>query len=338
MSVLKNIALVLHEKNILKIEEISFPKPKSNEVLIRIKSVGICGSDIHYWTQGKIGNFIVKKPIILGHESSGIIEEVGEEVTNLKKGDRVTIEPGIPCRICEYCKTGKYNLCPDISFFATPPVNGSLCNFITHPSDYCYKIPDHVSFDEAALCEPLSVGIYACYRGGITLGSRVLIMGSGPIGLVSLLAAKAAGASEIIVMDIKQDRLQLAKELGATTTLMANEDINLDIKPVDVTIECSGSEKAIKKAIPITKSGGVIVLVGMGPPEITLPIINATIREIDIRGVFRYVNCYPKALSLIASGKVNIKPLISHHFHFLDSIKAFETAKKGNEGDRKSVV
>jgi len=327
-----NLAVVLKSVNDIKLEERKIPQPTSQEVLVAIKTVGICGSDVHYWTHGRIGDFIVKSPMVLGHESSGIVEEVGSDVTHLKKGDRITLEPGVPCRACSFCKEGRYNLCPDIKFFATPPVDGSLANYITHPSDFCYKLPDHVSFDEGALCEPLSVGIHACTRAHITLGSRVLITGAGPIGLMCLLAAKAAGATTTVLVDIKDERLKVAKELGATVIINATADVPSEIKkngcgPIDITIECSGAESAIRTAIKTTKPGGVVVLVGLGPPEIKIPIVDAAVREVDIRGIFRYANCYPKALELISSGQINVKPLITHIFELKDVIKAFEVAR-----------
>jgi len=338
-----NTAAVLKTINEIHLESIPIPKPAPHEVLVAIKTVGICGSDVHYWTHGRIGDFIVKSPMVLGHESSGVVEEVGSAVSHLKKGDRITLEPGVPCRSCNFCKEGRYNLCPDVKFMATPPVDGSLANYITHPADFCYKLPDHVSFDEGAMCEPLSVGIHACNRAHVVLGSKVLIMGAGPIGLMCLLAAKASGATTVILVDLKEDRLKVALSLGATATIEATKDVREEIEklglgPIDVTIECSGAEPAIKTAIRATKSGGVVVLVGLGPPEIKLPIVDAAVREVDIRGIFRYANTYPKALALIASGKVDVKPLITHHFDFKDVIKAFETSRDMSGGAIKVCI
>jgi len=339
----KNIAAVLNAINDIRLEPKPIPKPKSHEVLVKIKSVGICGSDVHYWTHGRIGDFIVKAPMVLGHESSGLIEEVGSDVKHLKKGDRVTLEPGVPCRMCRYCKEGRYNLCPEVQFMATPPVDGAIANYIVHAADFAYKLPDHVSFDEGAMCEPFSVGIHACNRAGVKLGSHVLIMGGGPIGLMCLLAAKAAGAVVVVVVDIKEDRLEVAKKLGATDTIHGTMDVKAEIEkkglgPIDICIECSGAEVAIKTAIRATNSGGVVVLVGLGPPEIKLPIVDAAVREVDIRGIFRYANCYPKALSLISSGQVNVKPLITHHYELKDVIKAFETARDMTGGAIKVCI
>jgi len=340
---MNNFAAVLKGVNDIKLEARPIPVPKPHEVLVAIKTVGICGSDVHYWTHGRIGDFIVKSPMVLGHESSGIVEEVGTAVTNLKKGDRITLEPGVPCRFCRYCKEGRYNLCPEVQFMATPPVDGSLTNYFTHPADFCYKLPEHVSFDEGAMCEPLSVGIHACSRAQVTLGSTVLIIGAGPIGLMCLLAAKAAGATTVLLVDIKDDRLKIAMELGATSVINAAKDVSAELTTrgfasVDVTIECSGAEPAIRTAIKATRSGGVVVLVGLGLPEVKLPIVDAAVREVDIRGIFRYANCYPKALALISSGQVNVKPLITHSFELQDVIRAFETARDMLEGAIKVCI
>ncbi|XP_070542963.1 sorbitol dehydrogenase-like [Ptychodera flava] len=343
----KNFAAVLREKGDLRLEETDIPSPSQNEVMIAMDSVGICGSDVHYWTHGEIGDFIVKAPMILGHESSGIVTALGEGVKNLKIGDRVAIEPGVPCRMCEFCKGGRYNLCPDIVFCATPPVHGSLATYYCHAADFCYKLPDHVTLEEGALLEPLSVGVHACRRAGVTLGSKVLVCGAGPIGLVNLLTAKAMGAAEVAMTDIDQGRLNVAKKLGADYPILADTrdgkemakkiESALGAMP-DITIECSGAPSSVQTGIYSTKSGGVLVLVGLGPAEVSLPIVNAAVREVDIRGIFRYANCYPIALAMIASGKVDVKPLVTHRFPMAKTIDAFETAKTGADGAIKVVI
>jgi len=323
------------------------PQPGPNEVLLRMDQVGICGSDVHYWTKGCIGDFVVKAPMVLGHEAAGIVDQVGENVTHLKKGDRVAIEPGVPCRMCNFCKSGAYNLCPDVFFCATPPHDGNLCRYYTHAADFCYKLPDHVSTEEGALLEPLSVGVHACQRAGVRIGKTVLICGAGPIGLVSLLTAKAMGASSVLITDISLSRLEVAKSLGADHTLLVGKDdeqslasqigAKLGGQP-DITIECSGAESSIRLGIFATRSGGVLVLVGLGPAEVKIPIVNAATREVDIRGIFRYANCYQTALDLIASGRINVKPLITHRFKLEESLAAFETARTGAGGAIKVMI
>jgi len=333
----ENIALVLHKIDDLRLEPFPVSEPKDGEVLIEMQSVGICGSDVHYWKRGCIGDFVVRAPMVLGHESSGKVIKVGPNVNNLKEGDRVTIEPGVPCRRCDFCKAGRYNLCVDIVFLATPPVHGSIARYHTHAADFCFKLPDHVSYEEGAFCEPLSVGVHACRRAGVSIGAKVLITGAGPIGLVSMLAAKAMGADTVIMTDISQARLDFAKKIGATYVVLADNDVQKTTERIvetlggmpNISIECSGAESSIQTTFYATISGGVVVLVGLGRPLASLPIVNAAIREIDIRGVFRYANCYPASLSLIASGRIDVKPLITHRYTINESVQAFEMAESG---------
>ncbi|XP_018339709.1 PREDICTED: sorbitol dehydrogenase-like [Trachymyrmex septentrionalis] len=343
-----NLTAILYGINDLRLENTSIEEPEDNEVLLEMGCVGICGSDIHYLVNGRIGNFIVKKPMILGHESSGTVAKLGKNVTNLKVGDRVAIEPGVPCRICTHCKEGRYNLCKDVVFCATPPVHGNLRRFYKHAADFCFKLPDHVSLEEGALLEPLSVGVHACKRGEVGISSKVLILGAGPIGLVTLLVAKAMGAKKIVITDILQSRLNIAKKLGADVTYLVQKDRSEEDTVADIhaifegepnrTIDASGAQSSIRLAILATKSGGVIVLVGMGAPEVQIPLINALIREVDIRGVFRYVNDYGDALELISSGKIDVKSLVTHNYKLEETKQAFETCRTGAGGAIKVMI
>lgn len=343
-----NLTAILYKQGDLRLENQPVPEPKDDEVLLKMAAVGICGSDVHYWTNGRIGDFIVKAPMIIGHEAAGVVAKCGNNVKHLKLGDRVAIEPGVPCRRCDHCKVGKYNLCPDILFCATPPVHGNLRRFYTHDADFCYKLPEHVSLEEGALLEPLSGGVHACRRAGVTLGSVILICGAGPIGLVSLLVARSMGASKILVSDLVENRLQVAKELGADFILKVDPSASgeglakrveeiMGVMP-DISIECSGAESSLKLAILATRSGGCVQLVGLGKPEPSLPIVNAAVREVDIRGVFRYANCYPAALALVATGKLDVKKLITHRYKLEETLQAFETAKTGAGGAIKVMI
>lgn len=335
----KNLSVVLHAQGDLRLENLPVPEPGPNEVLLQMHSVGICGSDVHYWQHGRIGDFVLTKPMVLGHEASGTVVKVGSAVKHLKEGDRVAIEPGVPREMDEFFKSGQYNLSPTIFFCATPPDDGNLCRYYKHSANFCYKLPDNVTFEEGALIEPLSVGIHACRRGGVRLGSTVLICGAGPIGLVTLLAAKAMGASQVIITDLSPDRLSKAKELGADFQLtvkradspqqLAKSVEDMLGAQADVTIECTGAESCVQTAIYATRSGGVVVLVGHGPEMVTIPLINAATREVDIRGVFRYCNTWPMAISMLASGKVNVKPLVTHRFPLEQALQAFETTRQG---------
>uniref|UniRef100_A0A1A7XTK5 Sorbitol dehydrogenase n=1 Tax=Iconisemion striatum TaxID=60296 RepID=A0A1A7XTK5_9TELE len=334
-----NLSVVLHAQGDLRLENRPIPDPGPNDVLLQMHSVGICGSDVHYWQHGRIGDFVLKNPMVLGHEAAGRVLKVGSAVTHLRAGDRVAIEPGVPREMDEFFKNGRYNLSPTIFFCATPPDDGNLCRYYTHNANFCYKLPDNVTYEEGALIEPLSVGIHACRRAGVTLGSTVLICGAGPIGLVSLLAAKAMGASQVIITDLSAERLAMAKELGADFQLTVKredgaqqlakkiEDM-LGARP-QITIECTGVESCIQTAIYATQSGGVVVLVGLGAVMCTVPLVNAAVREVDIRGVFRYCNTWPMAISMLASGKVNVKPLVTHRFPLEQAVQAFETTRQG---------
>lgn len=335
----ENLSLVLHAQGDLRLENRPIPEPGPKDVVLQMHSVGICGSDVHYWQHGRIGDFVLTKPMVLGHEASGRVVKVGSAVTHLKVGDRVAIEPGAPREMDEFFKNGRYNLSPTIFFCATPPDDGNLCRYYRHSADFCYKLPDNVTFEEGALIEPLSVGIHACRRAGVTLGSTVLICGAGPIGLVCLLVAKAMGASQVVITDLSADRLTMAKELGADFHLKVTkadgpqqlaksvEDL-LGNQP-NITIECTGAESCIQTAIYATRSGGVVVLVGLGAEMVTVPLINASVREVDIRGVFRYCNTWPIAISMLASGKVNVLPLVTHRFPLEQAAQAFETTRQG---------
>lgn len=343
-----NLTAVLYGIEDMRLEQRPIPEISDNEVLLAMDCVGICGSDVHYLVNGRIGDFIVTKPMIIGHEAAGVVAKVGAKVKHLKVGDRCAIEPGVPCYVCDFCKGGSYNLCPEMKFCATPPYDGNLTRYYKHAADFCFKLPDHVTMEEGALLEPLSVGVHACRRAGVGLGSNVLILGAGPIGLVTLLVAQSMGASKIMITDLVQQRLDVAKELGAThTLLMKRDDIPeevakqveslMGVQP-DKTIECCGAESTTRLGIFATRSGGCCVIVGMGAPEVKVPLINALAREVDIRGVFRYCNDYSAALALVASGRVNVKRLVTHHFDITETDKAFETARKGLGGAIKVMI
>jgi L-iditol 2-dehydrogenase len=339
----KNLAVVLKSLKNFQLEEVPYPpKPRHKHVILRIVSVGICGSDVHYYSHGKCGHYVLQGPLILGHESAGRVVEVGEGVTHLKVGDRVAIEPGVPCRFCDWCRSGRYNLCPDVAFMATPPINGSLVRYLEHPADFCYKLPDNVSYEEGSLLEPLAVCVHACIRGGVGPGSSVLITGAGPIGLISLLVAKACGATTIVITDIMQNRLDFAKSLGADITVKADSpNIVEEVRKHQITqsIECSGAEPAIALAIRATSRGGKMISIGRSAKTfLSVPLFDAADNEVDIIGAFRYHGNYPTALALIASGRVNVKPLISHHFKMEETAEAFDTAEHGKGNAIKVII
>jgi len=335
---------VLEKIKKISIEEREIPKPKEDEVLVRVRSVGVCGSDIHYYKEGRIGSFVVEKPIILGHESSGDVVEVGSGVKSLKVGDRVALEPGIPCRKCIYCKTGRYNLCPNVVFMATPPVDGAFAEYVVHPEDFAFKLPDNVSYDEGALIEPLAVGIYASSRAKVRPGDNVLIFGAGPIGLVTLQSAKAYGAENAIVVDINDFRLSVAKKLGADYTInskIENLERIREIFPdgLDIIFEASGNSSVIKDTTRFAKRGGKIVFIGLASEDyIGLNINEITSKELDILGIFRYANVYRKAIDLAAKGRIDLKNLVTHHFTLEQTQEALEFADKNKDKCIKVIV
>lgn len=330
-------AAVLEKPHVLGIKEVDMPKPGPGDVLVKVKAVGICGSDVHYYVEGRIGEYIVEKPIILGHETSGEIAEVGSGVTHLKKGDRVALEPGVPCGCCQQCKGGTYNLCADVKFHATPPYDGTFAEYVVHPAQFAFKLPEHISFAEGAMIEPLSVGIHATRQGGVQLGSRVLITGAGPIGLVTLLACKAAGAGVIAVVEGKQNRAEMAKKLGAThvistfdaEAIVAETNKLSDNYGFDVAIECSGAGAAAKTAVRALKRGGTLVFVGLfSALEVPMDLNAITQKELTFKGVFRYKNTYPTAIDLLASGRIDVKPLITVRFPWNKVKDAMDCAHK----------
>ncbi|KID41965.1 NAD(P)-dependent alcohol dehydrogenase [Fructilactobacillus fructivorans] len=299
------------------------------DVLIKVVAVGICGSDVHYYDQGHIGNFVVKKPLILGHESSGVIVAVGDKVTKFKRGDRVAMEPGVPCGHCEACRTGHYNLCPNMQFMATPPVNGDLTQFIVYPQDFVYPIPENVSYEEATLNEPLSVGVHATQKLGVDVGSSVLISGMGPIGLLAILAAKAHGADQIIVSDAEQSRLDVAKKLGATNAVnIKNADVLDTVKTltngvgVDYAIEASGTVPGEQTSLHALKRGGKVAYIGVPTTDQTpLDVPFMTDHETTIMGIFRYCNNYQTGLKILAKNTKLVDNLLTN-FYPLDQTKA----------------
>ncbi|XP_019877682.2 sorbitol dehydrogenase-like [Aethina tumida] len=334
-----NLSAVIYGINDLRLEQRPIPVPKDNQVLLAMDVIGICGSDVHYLVHGKCGPYVMKGPMVIGHEASGTVVKCGKAVKNLKPGDKVAIEPGIGCRQCRLCKEGNYHLCNDLTFCATPPDDGNLSRYYVHDADFCFKLPDNMDLEEGALMEPLTVGVHACKRGNVKFGSVCLVMGAGPIGLVTLLCAKAMGASKVLIADIVQHRLDLAKKLGADYTLLIQKgwnDVDIEKKVKQLlgeeptsSFDCTGQEQCVRVAISATRAAGTAVLVGMGKTEMKLPLAGALVREVDIRGVIRYNNDYPTAIEMVKTGKVNVKPLITHHFTIEDSVKAFETAKTG---------
>jgi L-iditol 2-dehydrogenase len=338
-------AFVLRKPRDLRLEERPIPSINADQVLVRVRSVGVCGSDVHYWYSGRIGPVIVDRPMVLGHECAGEVVEVGADVSHLRQGDRVALEPGIPCGECDLCRTGQYNLCPEVVFFATPPVDGTFCEYVAHEAASAFRLPDAVSYEEGAMCEPLSVGIHAVRRAGISLGDSVLITGAGPIGLASLMAARAAGATTAIITDLQSNRLKLAQGLGATATAdVRTQDVPALAREltrgrgVDSAIDCTGASEAVLGGLESVRRGGTVVWVGTADDAYTIPSVNTIRRGLTIRGLFRYRNTYPAAIDLIATGEAPVSLLITHRFPLSQLPDAMEAARTGRDGAVKVVV
>jgi L-iditol 2-dehydrogenase len=312
---------VLTRPGVLELQERPVPRPGSGQVLVAVRSVGVCGSDVHYYRHGRIGDFVVREPLILGHEVSGRIAAVGPDVDPGRLGSRVAIEPGAACGRCAQCTAGRYNLCPDMRFFATPPVDGGLSEYVLARADLAFGLPPSVSDDAAALLEPLSVGIWANGKAGVTAGSSVLIAGAGPIGLVTAQVARARGASAIAVSDVAPHRLAAAKRSGATAALPA-ADVSGIGREFDAFIDCSGAPSAITAGIRALRPAGRAVLVGMGPDELVLPFAYVQTREITVTGTFRYANTWPTAIALAASGAVDLDALVTDRFPLAETEQA----------------
>ena len=320
------------------------PKPtltSPHDVLVAINYTGICGSDVHYWVHGAIGHFVVKDPMVLGHESAGTVVEAGDQVTSLKPGDRVAIEPGYPCRRCSDCRAGKYNLCPEMVFAATPPYHGTLTGLWSAPADFCYKLPEAVSLQEGALIEPLAVAVHIVKQASITPGQSVVIMGAGPVGLLCAAVARAYGASKVVSVDIVRSKLEFARDFAAThiyaSQRIAPEENAKAIKDlvglpggVDAVIDASGAEPSIQTSLHTVRMGGTYVQGGMGKSDINFPIMAMCLKEVTAKGSFRYgPGDYTLAVELVASGKVDVKKLVTGVVGFKQAEEAFKKVKEG---------
>ena len=328
---------VLRSAGLVEVEERPIPRPGPGEVLVAIGSVGVCGSDMHYYEHGRIGPYVVDAPLVLGHEAGGTVAAVGSDVASLEVGQRVSIEPGVPCRDCAQCLAGRYNLCPRIRFFATPPVDGAFAEFVVMPESFVYPIPDSLSDDAAGLLEPLSVGVWACMRAGVGPESRVLVTGAGPIGLIAAQTARAYGAAEVWITDVNPHRLAVAAELGFTAIDVSATPLSEAGVEADVLFECSGNEQATNDAIRAVGRAGRVVLVGMGGDELRLPLSYIQDREITMTGAFRYANTWPTAISLAASGRVQLNRLVTGHYG-LDDVENALTASRRDPATLKVIV
>jgi D-xylulose reductase len=339
-------ALVLERQHELSLRDIDLPlEVGPGMVRIAIHTVGVCGSDVHYYTHGKIGPFVVNAPMVLGHEAAGTVVEVGEGVTHFTVGDRVCMEPGVPDPNSKASRLGMYNVDPAVTFWATPPIHGVLTPEVVHPANYTFKLPDNVSFAEGAMVEPFAVGMQAAHKAKIAPGDTAVVLGAGPIGTMVAIAALAGGCARAIVADLAQPKLDIAARYQGVIPVNIRENaIAEEVKRLtdgwgaDVVFECSGSPKAWETIMQLPRPGGAIVVVGLPVEPVPVDIAGASTKELRIENVFRYAHQYERAIALMASGRVDLKPLISETFAFEDSIKAFDRAVEGRPSDVKLQI
>ncbi|NVK35074.1 MAG: NAD(P)-dependent alcohol dehydrogenase [Rhodobacteraceae bacterium] len=318
----------------------------SRDVRIKLHTVGICGSDVHYYTHGRIGPFVVNEPMILGHEASGTVLEVGSDVTTLKVGDRVCMEPGVPDPNSRATRLGMYNVDPAVQFWATPPVHGILRPTCVHPEAFTFKLPDNVSFAEAAMVEPLAVGVHAATKARVKPGDIALVLGAGPIGLVTALSALAAGCARVYVTDLAEKKLEIASSLSQAITPIdiTKEDIVDVIKRdtdgwgVNIVFEATGSPRAAAGIFEPLCPGGCVVMIGGQPDPISYDAGAAMVREARVENIFRYAHVFPRCVDMLSSGAIDVKPLITKTFDFEDSVHAFEIAASAPPADVKMQI
>lgn len=339
-------SLVLEKKGAIGIRDFPIEETLTpHDVRIAPKFVGICGSDVHYYTHGRIGDFVVEEPMILGHEASGVVVEVGSAVKHLKAGDRVCMEPGIPDFRSSETLAGMYNLDPAVRFWATPPVHGCMRETVVHPGSLTFKIPDGVSLEEGALVEPVAIGVYSAQAAAIRPADTALVFGAGTIGIVTALAALAAGCSRVVVADVKEGKLDIVRKhfpgniecVNSATSSLADAVAAMSPEGVDVVFEASGSPQALSTFTKYLRPGGRAVLIGMPAEPAPIDVVGLQVKEISISTIFRYRNMYPRTLRMIAAGSIDVKPLVTHRFKFADAVKAVEFAATG-PGDAVKIM
>ena len=339
-------ALYLVDKRKVEMRDIPVPEVKAGEVLVKVMHCGVCGSDVHYYKEGAIGDFVVKEPMILGHECAGEIVELGEGVTELNVGDKVALEPGIPCGKCEYCKSGKYNLCPDVKFMATPPIDGAFCEYVSYPAEFCFKLPDNMDTIDGAMIEPLNCGFHATQRVGAHVGQTAVIMGDGCIGLCVLTALHASGVNDVYLFGKHEKRLAMAKKMGATAVFNISEvdpvkKINeiSNGRGMDLVFELTGSVSGTQVCIPMAARGGKIMLMGQGANAYTeINIDGIIVKELDVMGNFRYANLYPTVINAVSTQDLKIKEMITDIYKFEDVEKALEYSVTNKADTVKMII
>ncbi|KAF2822582.1 sorbitol dehydrogenase-like protein [Ophiobolus disseminans] len=354
---LSNLSLQVTADHNLKLVEAPVYAPAKGEVLLHIKTTGVCGSDIHFWRHGRIGSLVVEGDCILGHEASGVVLECGEGVTTLVAGDRIAIEPGVPCGTCFLCMDGRYNLCEDVQFAGVYPYHGTIQRYKCHPAKWCHKLPSNVSFAEGALLEPLSVVMHGIKSAGLSLGRGAVICGAGPIGLLALAAARASGAHPLVITDLEPKRLDFAKKF-VPTVVTYQVDRNLEAEAnakkiralfdfenvgeygaPETVLECTGVESSVVTAAHTARRGGTVMVIGVGKEIMNnLPFMHLSLAEIDLKFINRYRDTWPAGLQCLAGGILDLKPLVSHTFPLEKALDALHTCGDLSNGSIKVQI
>jgi L-iditol 2-dehydrogenase len=338
-------AVVLHAAHDLRVEEVPVPTVGPEDALVRVRACGICASDVHYFVHGRIGRYVVEEPMIVGHELAGDVVAIGSAVRGLAVGTRVALEPGVPCGRCSMCKVGRYNLCPDVTFYATPPVQGAMSEYAVIRADFAHPLPDHVTYEQGALCEPISVGIHCCNLTGVRPGDTVVILGAGPIGLTAIAAARQRGAGQVIVSDVFPARLEVARRLGAVAVDVRTQDLAAVVTErtggvgAEVVLDTAGVRAVTEAAPDLARKGGAIAVVGLPADDaITFRMLTVAHKELSIHGVFRYANTYPAAVALVASGQYPVESVVTDRYPIEDALAAFDVALNAKDRAIKVVV
>lgn len=327
-------AVVLEQARVLRLRDIAVDEPLGpHDVRVAIHTVGVCGSDVHYYQHGAIGPFVVRAPMILGHEAAGTVVETGAAVTTLRAGDRVCMEPGVPDPRSRATRLGLYNLDPAVRFWATPPVHGCLRPTVVHPAAFTFRLPDNVSFGEGAMVEPLAVGMHAANKARLRPGDVAVVLGAGPIGMVTALAALAGGCSQVIISDVQAPKLALAATLGPITPVNVREqDLAAIVRAAtdgwgaDVVFDAVGLPQSVAQALEVVGPGGCLVLIGMPGAPVPFDVVAAQVKEARVETIFRYAHVFPRALALLGSRRIDVRPLITDRYGFADSVAAFDYA------------
>jgi len=339
-------AAILYGKTDMRIENRPRPVPKAGEVLVRVKAVGVCGSDVHYYVYGKIGDQIIRKPQSVGHEFMGIVEALGPGVQKPEAGTRVACDPNINCGKCRWCIEGKPNCCPNVKFYGTPPVEGAFQEYVTHPAELCYEIPEAMSDEDAALLEPLGIGMHAVDIAPVRLGDTVAVFGSGPIGLVTAASARAAGAAKIYMTDVIPYRCAFAEKFIADGVANPKEiDVVKWLKDLthgegpDVVYECAGEEQCVHQAVNSVRIGGKCCIVGIPKQDVmSFPAHIARRKELALAHVRRARFVVKEGIAIMDAGLVQLSDMVTHSFPLDDVDKALNLVHNYEDGVIKAMI